>query len=238
LRLPRLKEVRELHGWSQKKLAEESGVSRDSISNYETSQREAWPATARKLADALGVQIADLREPAREPAVPLGEDPPAGRVEDEDLDKWLKSHNARRILMSDEEILDNFERLASGPDRAGIPERFEQEARESFREEDKVLDALRAEWTAGGSLLPQIDEGPNVVRRAFARSKEYSRVGRDIRSRYSRYLRGLDYYGEALYLEGRADDFVMIGGRPRQVEARMAAIRALREEAFKNSRGA
>jgi transcriptional regulator with XRE-family HTH domain len=65
LKLPRLKEVRELHGWSQAKLAEESDVSRDSISNYETGQREAWPATAKKLADALHVEIADLREPAR-----------------------------------------------------------------------------------------------------------------------------------------------------------------------------
>jgi transcriptional regulator with XRE-family HTH domain len=64
LKLPRLKEVRELHGWSQAKLAEESDVSRDSISNYETGQREAWPATAKKLADALHVEIADLREPA------------------------------------------------------------------------------------------------------------------------------------------------------------------------------
>jgi transcriptional regulator with XRE-family HTH domain len=66
LKLPRLKEVRELHGWSQAKLAEESDVSRDSISNYETGQREAWPATAKRLADALHVEIADLREPARE----------------------------------------------------------------------------------------------------------------------------------------------------------------------------
>jgi transcriptional regulator with XRE-family HTH domain len=66
LKLPRLKEVRELHGWSQAKLAEESDVSRDSISNYETGQREAWPATAKKLADALHVEIADLKEPARE----------------------------------------------------------------------------------------------------------------------------------------------------------------------------
>jgi transcriptional regulator with XRE-family HTH domain len=66
LKLPRLKEVRELHGWSQAKLAEESDVSRDSISNYETGQRDAWPATAKKLADALHVEIADLREPARE----------------------------------------------------------------------------------------------------------------------------------------------------------------------------
>jgi transcriptional regulator with XRE-family HTH domain len=69
LKLPRLKEVRELHGWSQAKLAEESDVSRDSISNYETGHREAYPATAKKLADALHVEIADLREPARELAI-------------------------------------------------------------------------------------------------------------------------------------------------------------------------
>jgi transcriptional regulator with XRE-family HTH domain len=78
LKLPRLKEVRELHGWSQAKLAEESGVSRDSISNYETGQREAWPATAKKLADALGVEIADLREPARELAVSGKAEAPRG----------------------------------------------------------------------------------------------------------------------------------------------------------------
>jgi transcriptional regulator with XRE-family HTH domain len=79
LKLSRLKEVRELHGWSQKRLAEESGVSRDSISNYETSQREAWPATAKRLADALGVEIADLRAPTREPALPKAEAPEAGQ---------------------------------------------------------------------------------------------------------------------------------------------------------------
>ena len=67
MKLPRLKEVRELHGWSQKRLAEESGVSRDSISNYETGQREAWPATAKRLAEALGVEIADLRGVAAGP---------------------------------------------------------------------------------------------------------------------------------------------------------------------------
>ncbi len=60
MKLPRLKEVREQHGWSQQKLSKESGVSRDSISNYETGQREAWPATAKRLSDALGVEIADL----------------------------------------------------------------------------------------------------------------------------------------------------------------------------------
>jgi transcriptional regulator with XRE-family HTH domain len=75
LKLPRLKEVRELHGWSQTKLAEEADVSRDSISNYETGHREAYPATAKRLADALDVEIADLIEPTRELAHPLAEAP-------------------------------------------------------------------------------------------------------------------------------------------------------------------
>jgi putative transcriptional regulator len=88
LRLPRLKEVRELHGWSQKKLAEESGVSRDSISNYETGHRDAWPATAKKLADALDVEIADLLEPAQElSASGKGEAPATGQTYEESIEQ-------------------------------------------------------------------------------------------------------------------------------------------------------
>jgi len=67
-----LREQRELRGLSQSGLARASGVSRDSISNYETGQREAWPATAKKLADALGVDIADLTSPPDEWARELG----------------------------------------------------------------------------------------------------------------------------------------------------------------------
>jgi transcriptional regulator with XRE-family HTH domain len=62
LKLPRLRKVREQRGWSQGVLAEKADVSRDSISNYETGQRDAYPATARKLADALGVSVAELEE--------------------------------------------------------------------------------------------------------------------------------------------------------------------------------
>lgn len=61
MKLPRLRQIRESRGLSQSKLAREARVSRDSISNYETGQREAWPATAKRLADALGVEITDLR---------------------------------------------------------------------------------------------------------------------------------------------------------------------------------
>ena len=100
MKLPRLKEVRELHGWSQKKLAEESGVSRDSISNYETGQRDAWPATAKKLADALDAEISDLREPARELALPKAEAPDAGRA---------AGHSFGRVSARREEAIEKFE---------------------------------------------------------------------------------------------------------------------------------
>jgi transcriptional regulator with XRE-family HTH domain len=105
LKLPRLKEVRELHGWSQTKLTEESGVSRDSISNYETGHRGAYPATAKKLADALGVEIADLIEPARELATSgKAEAPPAGPLDQEKLREWF------------EEVLRAAQPLAEQPD--------------------------------------------------------------------------------------------------------------------------
>lgn len=67
LKLPSLREIRESRGLSQSELAREAHVSRDSISNYETGQREAWPATAKRLAEALGVEITDLRR-TEEPA--------------------------------------------------------------------------------------------------------------------------------------------------------------------------
>ena len=62
MKLPGLREVRELRGWSQDVLAKKADVSRDSISNYETGQREAYPSTAKKLADALNVSVSELEK--------------------------------------------------------------------------------------------------------------------------------------------------------------------------------
>lgn len=62
MKLPRLKEWRERGGLSQRDLAEMAGVSQDGISQYETGRRSARPRTARKLADALGVEIEDLMD--------------------------------------------------------------------------------------------------------------------------------------------------------------------------------
>jgi transcriptional regulator with XRE-family HTH domain len=67
-----LKDLRRRRGWSQKDLAEESGVGQDTISGIESGRHEPRPSTLRKLADALGVEVADF---FREPALPKTEAP-------------------------------------------------------------------------------------------------------------------------------------------------------------------
>ena len=59
VQIPKLREVRELQGLTQKDLAEVSGVSLRSIAGYEGGAR-VRPNTARKLANALDVEVVDL----------------------------------------------------------------------------------------------------------------------------------------------------------------------------------
>jgi transcriptional regulator with XRE-family HTH domain len=78
-----LREFRRHKGWSQKDLADESGVGQDTISGIEKGRHEPRPSTLRKLADALGVEVADF---FREPALPKAEAPRgAGRFEGSQL---------------------------------------------------------------------------------------------------------------------------------------------------------
>ncbi len=59
-RLERLRELREMAGLSQERLSEISGVGRATVADLEAGKRPPRPSTARKLADALGVDIPEL----------------------------------------------------------------------------------------------------------------------------------------------------------------------------------
>jgi transcriptional regulator with XRE-family HTH domain len=72
VKAPRLREWREAMGETQVTLAEKSGVAEHTISRIEHGA-SLRPTTARKLADALDVAVADLLE---RPPVPLVEAPP------------------------------------------------------------------------------------------------------------------------------------------------------------------
>jgi transcriptional regulator with XRE-family HTH domain len=59
----KLREARLDRGLSQEELHEMTGVSRDTISRMETGDRpNPHPKTLRKLAEALGVSVADIRK--------------------------------------------------------------------------------------------------------------------------------------------------------------------------------
>ena len=53
----RIKSERELLGWSQNRLAKESGMTQSQLSFYESGKRVMYLESARKVCDALGVSI-------------------------------------------------------------------------------------------------------------------------------------------------------------------------------------
>lgn len=68
MKVPGLKPIRLRRGWTQEDLSRRSGVSRDSLSNYENDSREPHPTTVKKLATALGVSTDDLQNPTPKPS--------------------------------------------------------------------------------------------------------------------------------------------------------------------------
>jgi transcriptional regulator with XRE-family HTH domain len=90
LQIPRLRQWRELRGLTQKELAAESGVSTRSIAGYEAGAA-ARPNTARKLAEALNIEVADF---LAEYEAPIVSAPPSPEQQElfngleEDLRTW------------------------------------------------------------------------------------------------------------------------------------------------------
>jgi transcriptional regulator with XRE-family HTH domain len=63
-KLPLLRHQRERQSLSQEELAKAAGVSRATVTRLEKGYA-AFPATARKVAQALGVRPADLMDPSQ-----------------------------------------------------------------------------------------------------------------------------------------------------------------------------
>jgi len=55
-----LKSIRIAKGFTQESLADKIGVKKQTISRYENSDREPNVRTAKRIADALGVSLAEL----------------------------------------------------------------------------------------------------------------------------------------------------------------------------------
>lgn len=56
----RMKQIRQIKGMTQNQLAEKANISRVAIGNYERGDRQPNISITQKIADALGVPVADL----------------------------------------------------------------------------------------------------------------------------------------------------------------------------------
>lgn len=56
----RIKEFRELLGWSQNELSRRSGIPQSAISRYEAGEQEPGYSRLKRIADALGVSVQEL----------------------------------------------------------------------------------------------------------------------------------------------------------------------------------
>jgi transcriptional regulator with XRE-family HTH domain len=110
MQLPRTKEWREAKGLTQRGLAAEAHVGDVTVARIEMGY-SVTPSTARKVAEALGVEVADLLE---SPPVPLGQAPrPSGQEP--------KKSSQRRVRA--QETLERTQRRAE----ASLQERQEED---------------------------------------------------------------------------------------------------------------
>jgi hypothetical protein len=175
-----------------------------------------------KLAEALGVDVVDLFPKAPEAPRPL-EQPPTARPEVRD---WLMERGAKFAMLSDAEFSDLVLNMEAGTHENNLLDGIERLVEKITEEDLSVERALMREFAQGGDLFPNTPDGPDVVKRAFARHKEVMRLRRALADRYQVFRRSLTNYSMRLFEAGRTSDFLV---HPRLAETMR---RQLLEEAF------
>ena len=218
----RIREIRAERGWTVRRLAEESGVDKNTVSDVERGVRNPNPITMHKLAEALGAEVVDLFPKAQEAPRPL-EQPPTTSPE---VREWLMEQGAKFAVMSDAEFSELVLNMEAGTQENDLLEGIERLVEKITEEDLSVERALMREFAQGGNLFPNTPDGPDVVKRAFARHKAVMRLRRALADRYQVLRRSLTNYSMRLFDAGRTSDFLV---HPRLAETMR---RQLLEEAF------
>ncbi len=108
MQLPKLREWRERRALTQEELRDKSGISQESISRIESGVRGCRPSTARRLAQALDVDVAELVAPPEVQGDPKALAPKL-------LERRLKREGVGSswALADDEAVLKEGERLGN-----------------------------------------------------------------------------------------------------------------------------
>jgi transcriptional regulator with XRE-family HTH domain len=99
----RVRELRRRKGWSQEKLAEESGLSKDAVSRIERGDREPRLDTIEQIANAVGIPLSKLFD--------FGEPAPRASARDEQIRSLDRSLSLVEQWLADA-LVDAVRRIA------------------------------------------------------------------------------------------------------------------------------
>jgi transcriptional regulator with XRE-family HTH domain len=220
--MEKLRRLRKQRGLTQAKLAVQAGLDPSSLSQIETGARQPNTRTLEKLAGVLGVEVVDLFPKAQGAPRSLEQPLMASR----EVRDWLMKRGVKFALLSDAEFSELVLNMEAGTHEIDLLDGIERLVDEITDEDLSVERALMREFAQGGDLFPNTPDGPDVVKRAFARHKEVMRLRRALADRYQVFRRSLTNYSMRLFDAGRTSDFLV---HPRLAETMR---RQLLEEAF------
>jgi transcriptional regulator with XRE-family HTH domain len=211
-----------------------TGVDKDTLSKIERGLRHPYDVTLSKLARGYEVPVEDLLEES----VPLDEAPESGPAPTQEslmsrteVDEWLieQGHKDRETFLSWAEECEDEEDV-------------EQKVAELHETRDRILEELRKPevhtW-----MFPRrsgLATKEERVREALRPAKLARRLANEIRREYAARELGLVNYSRVLFVEGKADDYLVYEHdrasheharerHERLLEARQAAARELEE---------
>jgi transcriptional regulator with XRE-family HTH domain len=185
-------------GLTGTELAVKAGMAPSAVSQIETGKRSPNSTSVMKLAEALGVEVADLYPKAPQARLPLEDRRLMDRPE---VREWLRS----RGHMTTQEFLSSAEEHES-------LEGVEDAIGELYEARDSLLEALRdpVVW----KVLFPIEQGlsKEATKKALLKQPSYAWTLRnEIRNEYSARETALVNYSRLLFIEGGADDYLVRG---------------------------
>jgi transcriptional regulator with XRE-family HTH domain len=198
-----IRRLREGKGWTGAQLAVYAGMAPSAVSQIETGKRNPNTGSLAKIAEALGVEVADLFPKAQAP-LPLEE----GKLMDRsEVQAWLREQGHLDRV----EFLSWAEDLEFEIDDEGIPEGIERGIQEVREMRDK-LDKAVTTPPVRDALFPrrEVPEGAKI-KELFRRTGLARKLKWEIRSEYLAREVALTKYSRQLYIEGKTSDYLVYG---------------------------